>query len=123
MEFSNIGTFVIGAPERLCPTELPEKIKAHMQAGKRILLAGITRELVGKVNPLPQIQLLAAIVIVDPIRKNASAAIDYFCSEDVEVKIISGDNPVTVSAIAKQAGVLEAEKYIDMSTVSDEELD
>lgn len=123
MEFSNMGTFVIGAPERLCSTELPEKIKAHMQAGKRILLTGITREPVDKVNPLPQIQLLAAIVIVDPIRKNASAAIDYFRSEGVEVKIISGDNPVTVSSIAKQAGVPEAEKYIDMSTVSGEELD
>lgn len=123
MEFSNVGTFVIGAPERLCQTELPEKLKAYMQAGKRILLAGITREPVDKVKPLPQIQLMAAIAIVDPIRKNASAAIDYFRNEGVEVKIISGDNPVTVSSIAKQAGVPEAEKYIDMSIVSDEELD
>lgn len=122
MEFFNMGTFVIGAPERLCHTEMPKKIKAHMQAGKRILLAGITREPVDKVNPLPQIQLLAAIIIVDPIRKNASAAMDYFRSEGVEVKIISGDNPVTVSTIAKQAGVPGAEKYIDMSKITNEEL-
>lgn len=121
MRFENIGTFVIGAPERLCSTELPPQLQAYMQSGKRVLLSGITKEDLEKERPLPQIKLLAAIVIVDPIRKNAVAAMNYFRSECVAVKIISGDNPVTVSAIAGQAGVPDAERYIDMSTISDEE--
>ena len=109
MQWETGETFVIGAPERLCTTELPASIQSHMQSGKRILLAGITKASVDKDHPLPEIQLLAAILIVDPIRKNASAAMDYFRKEGVAVKIISGDNPVTVSAIAKQAGVPGAE--------------
>ena len=121
--FAHGVTFVVGAPEKLCPLELPEQLRAHMQAGKRILLAGITQEVVSKQEALPKIQLIAAITIVDPIRKNASAAMEYFHSEGVGVKIISGDNPVTVSAIAAQAGVPGAEKYIDMSQVRDEDID
>ena len=117
--FAHGVTFVVGAPEKLCPSELPEQLRAHMQAGKRILLAGITQETVSKQEALPKIQLLAAITIVDPIRKNAPAAMEYFRSEGVAVKIISGDNPVTVSAIAAQAGVPGAEKYIDMSQIGD----
>ena len=121
--FAHGITFVVGAPEKLCPSELPEQLRAHMQAGKRILLAGITQETVSKQEALPKIQLLAAITIVDPIRKNAPAAMEYFRSEGVAVKIISGDNPVTVSAIAAQAGVPGAEKYIDMSQIGDEDID
>ena len=121
--FAHGVTFVVGAPEKLCPSELPEQLRAHMQAGKRILLAGITQETVSKQEALPKIQLLAAITIVDPIRKNAPTAMEYFRSEGVAVKIISGDNPVTVSAIAAQAGVPGAEKYIDMSQIGDEDID
>lgn len=46
--FAHGVTFVVGAPEKLCPSELPEQLRAHMQAGKRILLAGITQETVSK---------------------------------------------------------------------------
>lgn len=123
MTFENGITFVIGAPERLCKTQLPERIQSHMKGGKRILLAGITQETVEKDAPLPKIHLMAAVTIVDPIRKNASAAMDYFRSEGVAVKIISGDNPITVSAIAQQAGVPGAEQYIDMSQIADDEID
>ncbi len=123
MKLSGVGTFVIGAPERLCTSELPKNIKTYMEAGKRILLAGVTKEPVDKGQPLPKISLLAAVVIVDPIRPNASAAMAYFRKEGVAVKIISGDNPTTVSAIAKQAGVPGAERFIDMSTVPDDRID
>lgn len=122
MTFENGVTFVVGAPEKLSKTAFPESIQAHMKGGKRILLAGTTTQQVQKDAPLPEIHLLAAITIVDPIRKNASAVMDYFRSEGVAVKIISGDNPVTVSAIAAQAGVPGAENYIDMSQISDDEI-
>lgn len=123
MTFEDGVTFLVGAPEKLSQTQLPDNIHAHMQGGKRILLVGITKEEVSKDAPLPEIILMAAVTIVDPIRKNASAAMDYFRSEGVAVKIISGDNPITVSAIAQQAGVPGADNYIDMSQVEDSRID
>lgn len=115
MTFSDGATLLVGAPEKLSPKPLPDAVQSHMAAGKRILLVGITTEPVTKEQPLPALKLLAAVLIVDPIRKNASAAMAYFRSEGVAVKIISGDNPVTVSAIAAKAGVPGAEHYLDMS--------
>lgn len=120
MQFENGNTFIIGAPEKLSASALPEHIQAHMQAGKRILVAGITSEIVEKGSSLPKLTLLAAVTIVDPIRKNASAAMAYFRGEGVAVKIISGDNPVTVSAIAAQADVPGAKNYVDMSKIEND---
>lgn len=123
MTFENNISFIVGAPEKLSTKELPENIKSIMKAGKRLLLAGTATSAIDKSSPLPEIKLLAAIVIVDPIRKNAPDAMEYFRSEGVDVKIISGDNPVTVSAIAGQAGVPDAERYIDMSKIDEAEID
>lgn len=124
MELSEVGTFVLGAPERLAHGQsLPKDVTEEMKAGKRLLLAGVAKDKVVKDKPLPGIKLLAAIIIVDPIRENATAAMDYFREEGVAVKIISGDNPVTVSAVSKQAGVPGAENYIDMSKVADDDID
>lgn len=119
MTFEDGQTLVVGAPEKLSAKALPDDIQACMQAGKRVLLVGLTKESMDKSAPLPPLDLLAAVTIVDPIRKNASAAMDYFRGEGVAVKIISGDNPVTVSAIAAQAGVPGAEHYIDMSQLDE----
>ena len=58
------------------------------------------------------------IIVKDPIRKDAHEALKFFSDNDVAVKVISGDNPATVSAIASQAGVANAEKYIDASQQS-----
>lgn len=123
MELEGVGSFVIGAPEKLSGGNIPENVRGFMKSGKRLLLAGIANGTVDKSSPLPDVKLLAAIVIVDPIRENATAAMDYFREEGVAVKIISGDNPITVSAVAAQAGVPGAENYIDMSTVSDDRID
>lgn len=120
MEFENIGTFVVGAPERLSTDELDEELKKDIFEGKRILMAGFTQEPVATDKPLPKMQILASIVISDPIRPNAAETLSYFQSEGVQLKLISGDNPATVSSLAKQAGFPEAERYIDMSSVTDE---
>lgn len=119
MEFENAGTFVIGAPERLGGT-IPQHLQKEEQAGKRILLAGLAKEPVESTLPLPAIQELAYMVISDPIRPNAAQTLAYFQKEGVALKLISGDNPVTVSALAKQAGFPEPERYIDMSRITEE---
>ncbi len=113
-------TFIIGAPERLAGPELGDHFEKELNAGKRILLAGITPEPVSPDKPLPEIHVLVSIVISDPIRPNAAETLAYFQQEGVDLKLISGDNPVTVSALAAKAGFPDADRYIDMSGVTEE---
>ena len=67
---------------------------------------------------MEQSTALGLIVISDPLREDAKETIQFFKENDVDVKIISGDHPVTVSALAKQAGIENAHKYIDASTLT-----
>lgn len=121
MTFQNGISFVIGAPERLSAQPLPEALQQELHAGKRILLAGIIRGEITRETEIPScIQLLAGIVIVDPIRKGARETVAYFHREGVMIKVISGDNPVTVSAAAVRAGVPDGERYMDMTSVTDD---
>ncbi|WP_143321757.1 cation-translocating P-type ATPase [Clostridium sp. HBUAS56010] len=118
--FDQIGTLVVGAPERLTK-EIPAEAKEEMEEGNRVLLVGITKEEVGLKQPLPRLQILGMICVTDPIRENASETLEFFKEQGVKIKVISGDNPATVAAVAKKAGLLENGTYIDMSTVQTEE--
>ena len=60
------------------------------------------------------------ILLANPIRENAKETFAYFANQGVEIKVISGDNPVTVSEVAKEAGIANAESYVDASTLADE---
>ncbi|WP_302973014.1 HAD-IC family P-type ATPase [uncultured Ruminococcus sp.] len=123
MTFAGAGTFVTGAPEKLCPDQMPPEITAYQKEGKRVLLAGITQQPVQKGQPLPEVQLLAVIVLTDPLRANAAKTIANFQKEGVSVKLISGDNPVTASAVAQKAGILHGDRWVDMRTVEESEID
>ena len=69
-------------------------------------------------NKLPEkLELIGYVLILDRIRKEAKNTLEYFNKQGVDIKIISGDNPITVSKIAKQVGVKNYDKYIDMSTI------
>ena len=61
------------------------------------------------------------ILLTNPVRANARETFAYFEEQGVEIKVISGDNPVTVSEVAKEAGIKNAEHYVDMSSVTDED--
>ncbi len=121
MTFEQFGTLVLGAPERLTNSQLPEEIQLEIQNGNRVILVGMTKDNVTADGPLTGVVPLKAIVITDPIRENAKATFDYFKREGVAIKVISGDNPATVAAIAKKAGLEGAENYIDMSTIQTKE--
>lgn len=112
-------TFVIGAPERLAGKDALFWEK-EFAAGRRVLVAGITEQSVAADRPLPEIQLLASIVLSDPIRPNAAETLAYFQREGVDLKLISGDNPAAVAALAKKAGFPQAERFIDMSNETEE---
>lgn len=115
-------TFILGAPEFVLRNEISDyKDKIEEQAKKyRVLVLVKTREDVQK-EVLPEnIEVVGFIYIRDKIRKEAKDTINYFKAQNVQIKIISGDNPVTVSQIAKEVGVVNAENYVDASTLKTE---
>ena len=120
-ESSGAGTLVLGAPDRMPGTRLPARLKDAAAQGARVLLAGWTCEPVAADLPLPTLTPLAGIVLSDPIRANAAQTLEYFRQEGVQVKVISGDHPATVSAIAQKAGLPRADAWVDMSTVTSEQ--
>ena len=112
------NTYVFGAPEFVLKDDYEnyeEEIQEHASKGARVVVFGTTDEKVeGKPLKKP-ILPLAYVLLANPIRENAKETFKYFASQGVEVKVISGDNPVTVSEVAKEAGVKHADRYIDAS--------
>lgn len=121
--FEGRGTVLIGAPEILLKGRkvvLPDKVSEAEASGSRVLLLAHTYEPVSGVLP-STLRAVAAIVLQDPIRPDAKETLDFFANQGVALKIISGDNPITVSSIAKQAGLKEYGSYVDASTLKTEE--
>ncbi len=121
MTFGDNGTLILGAPERLLSESLPAPLKQEIENGARVLAAVWTPHPISADQPLPPLTPLCAIVISDIIRKGARETLAYFQREGVEVKVISGDNPAAVCAIAKRAGLASASSFIDMTGVEDPE--
>ncbi len=120
ISFKEEGSVIFGAPERLftkSPKEMPERIIDLQKNGKRVLAVGYSKEVV-KDDELPDLEVVASIILEDPLRRNAKEMLGYFKEQGVDVKIISGDNALTVSNIAKRAGLEDYESYIDLSTIS-----
>lgn len=113
--FDGHGAYALGAPEFLLEADSPvlERVLFYSEKGFRVLLlcaCGVLKEEDGSVSELTPIGL---ILITDEIRDTARATFAYFREQNVDIKVISGDNPVTVSNIAVQAGLSGGEHYID----------
>lgn len=111
------GTFIIGAPEMISTNIKSEKIEQAMLDGSRVLLIAKTQKQMEASDNLGNqlIKPLAILTLEDPIRSDAKQTLDYFASEGVELKIISGDHPQTVSSIAKEAGLHTADAFVDLT--------
>ena len=115
VNFLDRGAYVIGAPEYVLGQDfaaLEKRTAPYAEQGCRVLLlaqcdGAETGRLRGVVIPL------ALLVLENPIRPNAPKVFDYFHSQGVDVKVISGDNPVTVSAVAAQASIPNAGQWVD----------
>lgn len=118
-----VGSLFLGAPEMLL-MENPQLVTEAQKRGSRVLVLALSQTGIDKEQMLlPQdVKPLAFLEIADPIREGAAETLDYLRSQEVLLKIISGDNPVTVSHIAKEAGFANYESYIDCSKVDDDEL-
>lgn len=121
MTFPELGTLVVGAPERMTGTVITDELRAEIRQGKRVLFLACTREVVQPDRPLPDMTALAALVLSDPIRAGAADTLAYFRREGVAAKVISGDHPAAAAAVAAQAGLENASDWVDMSQVNTEE--
>ena len=125
--FADCGTFALGAPEfiiekKFMPASLINQIKHYSAMGQRVLLlARSDRSISGEAIP-SDMKPFALITLNDNIRRDAIKTIDWFKKNDVNVKVISGDNPVTVSEVAKRAGVEGADKYVSLEGMSEAEV-
>lgn len=116
--FKEKGTYLIGAPEIILKDQF-DKYKSMIEEYSKDY-----RVLVLVHNELPkQIEVIGFILLLDTIRKEAKQTMKYFEEQGVDIKVISGDNPITVSKIAKQVGIKNYEKYIDISNLSDDEIE
>lgn len=118
--FEGSGTYLMGAAQFLFPEgneELLEHCSSYAQEGYRILfLAHSEQETKGTERPTG-LEPLGLFLITDVIREEAPDTLAFFDSQGVDLKVISGDDPVTVSAIAKKAGLKNANHYIDATTI------
>lgn len=114
------GAYVLGAPELVLREDYilyGAEIEQYAAKGYRVLVFGKYdgeidgKKLTGKVIPL------GYVTLANPIRNQAKETFQYFAEQDVQVKVISGDNPMTVSEVAAQAGIAGAENYVDASTL------
>lgn len=114
------AAYVLGAPEFVLKEDYAERadtITELASDGTRVLVFG-TYDGIPDGKPLARpVTPLGYILLANPIRDAANETFQYFAEQGVEVKVISGDNPVTVSKVAAQAGIENAEHYVDASTL------
>lgn len=124
--FQGQGAFVVGAPETMLGNRyilVQEEAEQWLSTGHRVLLAaGYDGEPRAEGLIPERLRPLALISLTNRIRPEAADTFAYFESQGVTVKVISGDNPVTVSQVAKRAKIRNAETYVDASTLTDEAL-
>lgn len=124
ISFKNEGTFILGAVNYIqtnIKSDLQKKIDSFSKHS-RVIGIYHSNKLADSTN-FDDVELLGLILIKDVIRESAKKTLKYFKDCGVSVKIISGDDPVTVSSIAATLGIDDSDKYIDLSTVSLEDLE
>ena len=118
------GDYMLGAPEFIMRDrydEISEEIEEYQSKGYRVLLmAESGNDSSGLEKSFGGISPIGYIVLSNPIRENAESTFTYFKEQGVAIKVISGDNPATVSEVAKRAGIDGAENYVDASTLASE---
>lgn len=112
--------YVIGAPEFVLRSqfeEYQEQIAEYSSKGYRVLVFGEYEGTLSRKPLTEPVVPMGLVMLANPIRKGAKDTFRYFAENDVDIKVISGDNPLTVSVIATEAGIEGAERYVDASVL------
>ena len=119
--FSNGENYVLGAPEYLLSQDDQkfDLVKNYSSQGFRVLLFGQTSRIDDENMTIGDVKALALIVLKDCIRDDAKETLAFFEKEGVDVRILSGDYPATISRVAQLAGLHNANRYIDATTLPD----
>ena len=122
VRFENEGCYVLGAPEFLNreDEELRQKVYAYSAEGLRVLLLGKCGDIHEDTGEVENVIPVGLIVISDCIRPEAMDTFRYFREQQVDIKVVSGDNPMTVSQIAVKAGLEGGERFIDANELPED---
>ena len=125
--FGGEGTYLMGAYQFIFPQADPavlEKIAEYASQGLRVLTVAHSPNEMTDYTLAEDFEIVGFVFMTDVVRKNAPDILGYFEEQGVDLKVISGDDPVTVAAIAARAGLKDADKYIDATTIhTDEEME
>lgn len=118
------GNYVLGAPEFVLGSQFSryeDYIQSVAMQGYRVLAFAACPNIPDGSPIEGPVRLLALVLLTNPIRKGARETFTYFADNGVTIKVISGDNPVTVANIATEAGIQDAENYIDAQELKTQE--
>ena len=118
------GNFILGAPEFVLKEKLEEYrsyFQQYAESGSRVLVFAESKDQPFTGDLTQTVEPLLFILLENPIRENAAETFSYFDVQGVEVKVISGDNPVTVAAVATKAEIPHAENYVDAQSLDTDE--
>lgn len=124
--FENAGTYIMGAPEFVIPNNPDEKlnnmIEQYSKDGYRVLLLAHSKDSINKETVPAARKAVAILILEDRIRDDAVETIKWFKNNHVQIKIISGDNPLTVAEIAKRVGVVGTENLISLEGLNEKQV-
>ena len=121
--FENEGSYIMGAAEFILkevPEDLKNVLNGYAKNYRSIILAHSDNDFNDKDLP-EDVEVIGIVLLNDKIREEAPATLRYFADQKVDVKIISGDNPITVSDVARRAEVKNYDKYVDATTLKTDE--
>lgn len=122
--FKDKGTYLMGAAQFLFPQDnkaLTEYAQKYAEEGLRVLVLAHSPEMTEGTELPGNLEPVAFLLLTDVIREEAPDTLKFFDSQEVDLKVISGDDPVTVAAIARRAGLKNADRYVDATTLATEE--
>lgn len=121
IQYKENGCYILGAPEFLTSdTDILAKADDYASQGLRVLLLASCNELADSPEKLQDISCMGLIVLSDELKEDAKETFAFFARQGVSVKIISGDNPATVSSVGVRAGIPGSERFVDTSVLPDD---
>ncbi|WP_288723250.1 HAD-IC family P-type ATPase [uncultured Enterococcus sp.] len=119
--FEHLGNVYLGAPEKVAGSAALPQVKEAQEAGLRVLILAVETDPKAPASFDPSnAQAVAVLILSDIIRQNAKETLAYLADQGIDLKVISGDNPIAVAAIAHRAGLANADQAIDLSTLTTE---